>query len=130
MQAGTHPQSPSSLSCEVTHLHEFCSWLPCLALQLRYDQSQSGKLSDTPGLKLLPAFCEQLLQGGQLVQQMLLPLLQELVALLELCNDVLPLLLQLLLQAKKGRRLTPPSWDRLSIRGALASCFPPHYSHL
>lgn len=87
---------------EVSHLHELCSRLLRLALQLGDDLRQPGKLPDAPGLELLPALCELLLQLRQLAQQVLLPLPQELVALLKLSHDALPLVLELLLQGWEG----------------------------
>lgn len=88
----------------VSHLHELCSRLLRLALQLRDDLRQPGKLPVAPGLVLLPALCDLLLQLRQLVQQVLLPLPQELVALFKCSQDALPLVLELLLQGWEGGR--------------------------
>ena len=96
------PCLPAPCPREVSHLHKLCSRLLCLALQLGDDQRQPGKLPDAPGLVLLPALCELLLQLRQLVQQALFPLPQELVALLKLSHDALPLVLKLLLQGWEG----------------------------
>lgn len=96
------PGLPAPCPANISHLHELCSRLLCLVLQLGDDQRQPGKLPDAPGLVLLPALRELLLQLLQLVQQVLLPLPQELVALLKLGHDVLPLVLELLLQGWEG----------------------------
>ena len=105
------PGCPAPCPREVSHLHELCSWLLRFALQLGDDLRQPGKLPDAPGLELLPALCELLLQLRQLAQQVLLPLPQELVALLKLSHDALPLVLELLLQGGKGEKgVTPPPW--------------------
>lgn len=96
------PGLPAPCPGEVSHLHELRSRLLHLALQLGDDLRQPGKLPDAPGLELLPALCELLLQLRQLAQQVLLPLPQELVALLKLSHDALPLVLELLLQGWEG----------------------------
>lgn len=105
------PGLPAPCPGEVSHLHELRSRLLHLALQLGDDLRQPGKLPDAPGLELLPALCELLLQLRQLAQQVLFPLPQELVTLLKLSHDALPLVLELLLQGGKGEKgvALPPS---------------------
>lgn len=111
------PGLPAPCPREVSHLHELRSRLLHLALQLGDDLCQPGKLPDAPGLEFLPALCELLLQLRQLAQQVLLPLPQELVALLKLSHDALPLVLELLLQGGKGEKgVTPPPWRGRPLR--------------